>query len=496
MTTLRRWFDFDSIAWSAPLIIAAILSASMAWVSAFNVHPDEKDHARAADYYRTHWLPPKFDDPDAAPSYSRYGYSYLNERDIVYLIAGKWSVIVEPLVGDINLSYRLFNLTLFLAIVFVFVRKVEARHLLIPLSLSAQIWYIFSYFNADAFALAAALFAAYQIAARGSVFNAALDSNTRLRWFGGVLLLGIGFGLLLLAKRNYYIFLAFLAAYVALREIGPRAALGLTLGMLVSLGWYFRVPFGVAWWLYGAEGLIAVALIIVDVRRHISETAFRRRIGTFIAAGTIGLALFLPRVAFDKLVVENPANSISTVQAAAEVYAADGFKPSQVANAVAESALRAQSAIHLRERGMSYLAMLSGDERWLGRSYISMVGVYGYFAISSSKQFYAAVAFAYLMFVVSLGYGAWRSRDAYARQSLAIAAAFGAMVILMSSLHSWTSDFQPQGRYLFPAFVMLGVAMKDNRARMPTAVMVAAALAFVLAVYSFCGTGLELIEKR
>jgi hypothetical protein len=487
---------FDSIAWSVPLIIAAILAASMAWVSAFNVHPDEKDHARAADYYRTHWLPPKFDDPDAAPSYSRYGYSYLKRAGHCLPYRGQSGRHRCAAGWRFKFFISSFNLTLFAAILLTFLRKVEARHLLVPLALSAQIWYVFSYFNADAFALAVALFAAYQIAARGSFFNAALDSNTRLRWFGGVVLLGIGFGLLLLSKRNYYIFLAFLAAYVALREIGPRAALGLTLGMLVSLGWYFRVPFGVAWWLYGAEGLIAVALIIVDVRRHISETAFRRRIGTFIAAGTIGLALFLPRVAFDKLVVENPANSISTVQAAAEVYAADGFKPSQVANAVAESALRAQSAIHLRERGMSYLAMLSGDERWLGRSYISMVGVYGYFAISSSKQFYAAVAFAYLMFVVSLGYGAWRSRDAYARQSLAIAAAFGAMVILMSSLHSWTSDFQPQGRYLFPAFVMLGVAMKDNRARMPTAVMVAAALAFVLAVYSFCGTGLELIEKR
>ena len=176
MTSLRRWLAFDSIVWVVPLIVATMLAASMAWISAFNVHPDEIEHARAADYYRTHWLPPRFDDPDAAPSYSRYGYSYLNERDIVYLIAGKWSLFVAPLVGDIDLSYRLFNLTLLAAIAIAFVRKAQARHLLVPLTLSAQVWYVFSYFNADAFALAAALFATYQIAARASVFNAALDS--------------------------------------------------------------------------------------------------------------------------------------------------------------------------------------------------------------------------------------------------------------------------------------------------------------------------------
>lgn len=491
MTSLRRWLAFDSTAWVVPLIIATMLAASMAWISAFNVHPDEKDHARAADYYRSHWLPPKFDDPDAAPSYSRYGFSYLNERDVVYLIAGKWSLVVAPLAGDIDFSYRLFNLTLFAAIVFAFLRKVDARHLLIPLALSAQIWYVFSYFNADAFVLAAALFTGYQITARESLFNVALASKTRLRWFGGVLLLGAGFGLLLLSKRNYYIFLAFLAAYVALRDIGPRAAFGVTLGTLIGIGWYFRVPAGASSWLYGGVALCAAALIIFDIRRHLSTVAFRRRIGTFIAAGAVGMAIFLPRVAYDKLVIENPANKVSSAQAAVEIYAADGFKPSQSAN------VDAYSALHIRESGMSYLTMLFGEERrWLGRSYISLVGVYGYFAISSSRYFYAAVAFAYLMIAVFLGYGAWRSPEVYARHSLALAVAFAVLAVLMSSLHSWTADFQPQGRYLFPAFAMLGVAMKDNRARMPTAVMAAAALAFVLAVYSFCGTGLALIEKN
>jgi hypothetical protein len=490
MTSLRRWLAFDSIAWVLPLIVAIGLAATMAWISAFNAHPDEIHHARAADYYRTHWLPPHYGDPDIVPSYSNYGYSYLHERDIVYLIAGKWSIIVAPLVGDTDLSYRLFNLTLLAAIAFAFVRKAEARPLLVPLILSAQVWYVFSYFNGDAFALAAALFTAYQITARGSAFNAALDSNTRLRWLGGVLLLGIGFGLLLLAKRNYYIFLAFLAAYVALREIGLRASFGVAFGTLIGIGWYYRVPPGVAWWVYSCAALAAGTLIILDVRRRLPDAAFRRRVGTFIAAGVVGLALFLPRVAFDKFVVENPANELSSIDSTAERFADDGFKPSQIVKGVAASHL------HLRDRGTPYLTMLLGGKHWLWISFQSLVGGYGYMNIFSSRRFYYAVGAVYLLFLTMLGYGAWRSGDASARHPLAIAGAYAVMVVLISALHSWTSDLQPQGRYLFPALVVFGMAMKEVRGRLPAAIAVVAALAFVLGVYSFCDAGLGLIPKK
>ena len=163
-----------------------------------------------------------------------------------------------------SISYRLFNLTLFLAIVFVFVRKVEARHLLIPLSLSAQIWYIFSYFNADAFALAGAQFAAYQVAVRDSAFNSGITSGSYRGWWRGVLVLGLAIGLLLLSKRNFYVFLAFLAAYLALRETGLRASLGVTLATIVGVGWYFSVPTAAPQWLFACAGLVAISLILLD----------------------------------------------------------------------------------------------------------------------------------------------------------------------------------------------------------------------------------------
>jgi hypothetical protein len=50
---------------------------------------DEYLHRSAARYYLDHWAPPKVGDTAALDSYSRdSGFSYLNETDAVYLLAG------------------------------------------------------------------------------------------------------------------------------------------------------------------------------------------------------------------------------------------------------------------------------------------------------------------------------------------------------------------------------------------------------------------------
>jgi hypothetical protein len=489
LVSLRRFLVFDSLILVAPLVFALALAGSMARNSAFNAHPDEIEHAGAADYYRTNWLPPKFGDPAAVSSYSKYGVSYLHDREVVYLLAGKWSTIVAPLVGNINLAYRLFNVTLLAAIVFAFLRNPEARPLIVPLAFSAQVWYVFSYFNGDAFALAVALFTAFQITARGSAFNAALDAKTRVRWLKGVIALGIGFGLLLLAKRNYYLFIAFLAAYVALREVGLRASLAVVFGTLLGVGWYYRAPADVPTWLYAIGALGAGVFVVLDIRPRLSDAVFRRRMGAFMAAAAVGLALFMPRVAFDKFVVDNPTNELSNAAATAEVFATDGFRPSQIA------ANNAFWGLHLRDRKVPYFTLLFAAPHWLWTTFQSSVGVYGYMNIYCAAEYYVVTAMVYLAFLASLGYGATRSGDAKARYSLVIAGVYAALTVLVSSLHSWTSDYQAQGRYLFPAFVMFGMVVADTRERQPVAAYAAAALAFVLAAYSFYGVGLALIPK-
>jgi hypothetical protein len=466
----------------------------MTFTSAFNAHPDEFHHARAADFYRTHWLPPKFGDPDAVPSYSDYGTSYLHERDIVYLLAGKWSIVIAPLVGSVETAYRLFNLMLFALLVLAFACNRYARPLLIPLILSAQIWYVFSYFNGDALALSAAFFVGYEIAVPGSGFSRALAGSPGWRRLAGVVVLGVGVGVVLLAKRNFYIFLVFLAAYVALKEFGFRAALGVALATLVGLAWYFQVPAGIPTWFYIGALLGIAAMVLRDVVPRLSDAACRQRASLYIAAGAVGLSLFLPRVAYDRIVVESPANAIASAQAAAEIYAEDALKRSHITEGTVAR------GFYLRERGISYGDALFGRKISRGRTFLwlsfrSAVGVYGWLDISSSDRFYVVVGAGYLSFLLALIYWGSHGRGRVALEAIALACVFALLTVLISSLHSWTTDFQAQGRYLFPISVMIGMVMSRLPGRQPAMATVVTGLLFGLAAYSFCDAGLRLIAK-
>src|SRR5262249_16704993 len=159
-------------------------------------------HRAAARYYIDHWLPPKAGDPATLDTYSNYGLSYLNETDFPYLFAGKFAALLAPVVSN-DLAFRLFDVVL-LAILPPFCRMGPAAFLIFsPLLLSPQIWYIFSYFNGDAFALFLAVLIAYQVAAPGSQFNANLDSPGLRRNISGAVVLGLLIGLLALSKKNY-----------------------------------------------------------------------------------------------------------------------------------------------------------------------------------------------------------------------------------------------------------------------------------------------------
>jgi hypothetical protein len=230
------------------LLIAVALAFAMATVSAINQvptrwagPPDEYLHRAAAHYYLDHWLPPKVGDPATVDSYSReYGLSYVNDTDFVYLFAGKFAALIASVVPNHDLGFRLFNVLL-LAIVAALCGMRPAAFLIFsPLLLSPQIWYIFSYFNGDAFALFLAVLIAYQIAEPGSLFNRQLDSPGTLRNFSGAIALGLLVGLLALSKRNYFTFLAFIPAAAFLLRLGRLSALLVAAFAIVAAGAFLK----------------------------------------------------------------------------------------------------------------------------------------------------------------------------------------------------------------------------------------------------------------
>ena len=124
------------------------------------------------------------------------------------------------------------------------------------------------------------------------------------------------------------------------------------------------------------------------------------------------------------------------------------------------------------------------------------MGVYGYMKILSPTPYFCVQAVFYGL-LAALG-GVWLWRHA-SRRTVTIAGlglVFAALAILQSLYYSWTYDFQPQGRYLFPVLPILLLTWLS--AAPPTRRRLVAALggaAFLLGAASFAAVGLAYIPK-
>ena len=211
----------DFIPVLSAIVLALILV--MAGISQFNAHPDEIVHVAAGKYYENHNLPPQVGSAVAEHTYSVYGVSRLHSGEIVYLLAGKFLQFLRPLHLEPFLALRLFNVLMFTCLVLYAYNKLDFRFFLLPILISPQIWYVFSYFNSDAFATFIGLISAYQLAADKSAFNTMLQGNESKGSWSTLLLLGILFGLLLLLKKNFYFLYMFFFLYFIWRAwlVGP-----------------------------------------------------------------------------------------------------------------------------------------------------------------------------------------------------------------------------------------------------------------------------------
>ena len=191
------------------LLVSAVLVAVMAAGSPINAHPDEMLHLAAGLYFRAHWLPPPVGAADAAPSYSEWGFSYVDEADIVYLAFGKVAALGEAFGLAPTLAMRWFQVLLYWSVAgWMIVRARTFTPALGFLVLTPQVWYVFSYINGDALPFAILTVLLTELAWSDSGVRAFLRGErllpTAVVVFGGLL------GLLLLSKRNYLVSLGFL----------------------------------------------------------------------------------------------------------------------------------------------------------------------------------------------------------------------------------------------------------------------------------------------
>lgn len=420
-------------------VVAFSLILTMAAITRENVHPDEYVHLDAGNYYITNWLPPAIDDPAIQHTYSIYGISRLNSPEVSYLFTGKLAALLSQCKVTELLSLRMFNIILFGLIFLYLLKNSNARFMAAPLLISPQLWYLFSYCNSDAFALALSFFIACQVALPNSLLNSYLLGEREKRKIFLLIPLSILFALLFLLKKNYWFFYIFIAGYLVWR-----------------------------------------ALYLIEEGK---KKQYLQRFAVVIVAG---LALSGLRIGTDYMVNGmDKADKLIEVQ---EKLASPIYKPSTPLE-------KQHPFLHRKARGESLKKIIVVD-RWFEKTYRSAFGMYGYFTAIAANTYYDTVRSVGIAFFALLTVAIMFRGGISGNLLFCLFLSCSGALIFASLYHSWTQDFQTQGRYLFPVIPMVSIVLYHSRHLMMGAVFkLLLTSMFLLSVYSFIFVGLSQLPK-
>lgn len=449
------------------LIAAPVLAAVMSLTSDHNRHPDEIHHFEAARYYINAVLPPEIGDPAVRDSYSVWGVSYLNYHWIEYLLAGKFAWLVSIFIQNDLIAARFFNVLLLAALsAFFLYRSFSDEGVLLPASvlvISPQVWYVFSYVNNDAFALAAGILAAFLAIDPKSSINRFLQNPGFRDRLAGAVGFGVLLGLLLISKTNYYTFLIVLALWLFYRAPPVKADGGRPIIEFRRLQKY--------------AAILLAALAVLS---------FRIALDFYVNGETnfVGLS-YLNYISAD---FEKKPSRLLAYQ---EEIAEPPFKPSSIERDLAAT----HPELRLRDKGVSYIDLFT-KWRWHEISFKSGVGVYGYMTLFAPGGYYLAMFLlyagfaAYLLMTTLIG----QRRDQIVAGSILVVGF--ALTVFVSSYLSWTYAVQAQGRYLFPVLPMLAIFLYAARDAINKSVFtIFVAGCFLLSAYSFLFVGVRRINS-
>jgi hypothetical protein len=464
-------------------LVAAMALAS---TTAHPMHPDEHDHVTAARYYLSHWLPPALDAPEIADSYTIWGTTYLSELDVVYLFAAKATEFWPGFGLNETTALRLFNVMLFGVLFVVAWLRRSVWGGAAVLLLTPQVWYIFSYFNADAFPLFLSFIVAMLFAAPDSPVSRFVEGERASRLALGVFVLALG--LLFISKRNYPPVVFVVGLSLAVRHLDLNIP-GILLGAFGAALLLFRLVAGdqlvyifpnTAYW-FGPVGLLMLGLFTTRILWQVlCQPDLRPRLYRLAVLFTLAVAVALPRFVADFAVNGNSAQKSERMKIAAEQHAGPLFKPSVIAANLSES----YPGIHLAEKGVGFSQIIGQPYAWAANSWRSMLGVYGYMNIFAPPVLYWLLSAG--MFMLCLSLIAWAYKHPEARRVLIVAVAGVALVALSSFVHSWANAFQAQGRYLLPGLVIIGIYLLSQPGLLRTrSTAFAIALCFMISVLSF-----------
>lgn len=416
--------------------IAAILIAwNIAFTSAYGgtIHPDEMQTRAAVDYYRTHWIQPDVRSDFVATTVSGYGMTRMSEINLYYLFAGKFANLC-----GFTMSFRAFGMLLILILgCFVLKNIKKERYMAILFFATPQLWYLFSYATSDAYDYLFTVFAAYEILAKDSALNKILREPFKGRHVLSYLGVGFIFANLLMAKKTFYVVL-------------------LTIFMLLL----YRLIF--------AEK---------DERKSL----LKKYLCLLGVAFAIVLVRYFPDFGYYGL------NKGAAVDQVIEATALPEYKPSTPAIYQAKSTLLFEKGVTLKE--------FFTEWNFNAELFKNYFGYYGIYSLRAEDWYYVLMAALYIALFASVGILVHQNikRQKMAGESvLRIRLTYWtmwAMIILMYLLtiyNAYFVDFQPQGRYLFPALPALacqiGLYKEVEEHKIVRTLIVAIA---VVSLYSF-----------
>jgi hypothetical protein len=424
-----------------PLFFAAVFSLIMvmAVITVENVHPDEYVHLDAAEYYKGNYLPPEVSDPAIQHTYSVYGVSRLNGHEIAYFFIGKFSNLLDSFHLPEYLNLRMFNVLLFAFLLLYVLQSRSARLMAAPLLISPQIWYLFSYCNSDAFGIVVSFVVACQFALPGSMLNSYLSSTSSKKQIVPFFFLSFLAASLFLLKKNYLFFSLFIAGYLIWKIV------------------FLLEPELRSQYFKRAAILVCVGLSLAGLR-----------VGANYAVNGMDM---------------NAQKASIQEQLAEHVYKASTPLDEK------------HPFLYRKARGDSLEKIVVVD-RWFEKTYRSSIGVYGYFTVSAVDSYYNTVRPVAVALLLLLGLTLVFRGGISGNLLFALFISCSAILIAASLYHSWTMDYQTQGRYLFPVIPMFCMILYHARQLMQGIIYrLLITTMFVLSMYSFVFVGLMRLPK-
>ena len=416
-------------------VAAMLLAWNIAFTSAYGgiVHPDEMQTRAAVDYYRTHWIQPDVRSDFVATTVSGYGMTRMSEINLYYLFAGKFANMC-----GFTMSFRALGM-LMIVILGCFVLKniKKERYIAILFFATPQLWYLFSYATSDAYDYLFAVFASYQILAKDSALNKILRKPFKGNHIPVYLGAGFIFANLLMAKKTFYVVLA-------------------TIFMLLLYRLIFSEKKDRKQLFVKYMALLGVAFAVVLVR-------------SYPDFGYYGL------------------HKGAAVEQVIEATALPEYKPSTPAIEQAKSTLLFEKGVTLKE--------FFADWNFNEELFMNYFGYYGVYRLRAENWYYILMAVLYIALFASVGvlvHQSIRKQKAAGESVLRVRLTYWtmwAMIILMYLMtvyNAYFVDFQPQGRYLFPALPALACQIGlYNEVENHKAVRTLIAAIAVVSLYSF-----------